>query len=1177
MRKTLIIFTLLFHYILVYSQMDISMGTKQPQIPSWESYEFIKYGKIGTSLYTGTVNYSIPIFTYKDKDFEIPISIDYATNGFRVNHKSGILGHGWMLDVPGVIIREIKGIPDELTEPTITPFNGGGILRGYKNCQKTDSLFGSIHGPHGGIFPGKFNNYSFTNGSETTPDLYSFNFCGYIGTFECNSNGGFTFFNLSNQSLGLSIEDFDETSNIRIVDNQGYEYVFEKDETYQKKKDDDKSEYQEKYDVILRWHLKSITAPNNRKIHFNYSNINQSDFEYNYYPQLNYYHSYSPSQTEDNSNFTQTIQIQKTYVSQLKNIIFPDNSKMYFEYENGGIEYRSYNSKTKPISGINKRLKNIRLTQNDKIIKSCQFEYQYQHPQTNNAGSITFLKNVTISGEGCYTFCYNDMYGYPFLGTTEYDHWGYYNGKGNGFPMSGFINYLEYDFLYNETISTDCKYPLFEAALSGTLNKITYPTGGFSCLEYEPHTYSKHVTRYSENLFTPELHTSETDIETGGIRIKSIKTFSSDNTLEETIDYEYKINGTNGSSSGILINCPRYGIKYLTQSNNSTPKSVTYYNLTNHIFDYNSTHIEYSRVSAKRSGRGRTDYEYSTYNEYTDLLISQEVDITIPFGVVDIFQSNNFLENIFTPLASYQTKRGKLIKESYYDNNGNLIKSITNNYSHPTVCEDTTLCIVGEIVKNVFFPRFNSWLKSTTTHDYSNDSFISKTTDYTYNNYGLPKTVTETTSNGNKLKTINYYVTDTITTTGIFLNMKNNHIMSDIIKQEKYRINGNDSTLLSSFKYDYYNPNETNTKLIRPRKAMEFIPGYGWKQKNTFQYDTIGNLIEETNPKGISKTYLWGYSNRHLISLLDNATFAETKTALEQANISYYDLTNFTDLSDLDFNSLQTLSSLLPLAMVNVYRYKPFAGVTEIVQPNSLKTFCSYDGYGRISDISNNSHHLIEQYNYNSVSIHDLKTDFSCNPYYYKNDIPEFTLNVTGGSGTYSHKWVIKNSNDSIVYEHKRDTTVFLADFENINLKSREQYTIECTTVDLISEETSVYSHDFFLKPKPLYFFDITENINLNLGTGSKTAYLSSDGTDTVTFALDVYTGGGLCTIKIGNNTFSYSGKNEANEITVQLNSGYNPVSIELENSFAETMVSIALISSESHEIDLPDILSIEF
>lgn len=57
------IFILLFHYILTYSQMDISMETKQPQIPSWDSYEFIKYGKIDTHLYTGTVKYNIPIFT----------------------------------------------------------------------------------------------------------------------------------------------------------------------------------------------------------------------------------------------------------------------------------------------------------------------------------------------------------------------------------------------------------------------------------------------------------------------------------------------------------------------------------------------------------------------------------------------------------------------------------------------------------------------------------------------------------------------------------------------------------------------------------------------------------------------------------------------------------------------------------------------------------------------------------------------------------------------------------------------------------------------------------------------------------------------------------------------------------------------------------------------------------
>lgn len=29
----------------------------------------MKYGKVGATLYTGTVNFSLSVFTYQDKDF----------------------------------------------------------------------------------------------------------------------------------------------------------------------------------------------------------------------------------------------------------------------------------------------------------------------------------------------------------------------------------------------------------------------------------------------------------------------------------------------------------------------------------------------------------------------------------------------------------------------------------------------------------------------------------------------------------------------------------------------------------------------------------------------------------------------------------------------------------------------------------------------------------------------------------------------------------------------------------------------------------------------------------------------------------------------------------------------------------------------------------------------------
>ena len=67
-RYTLIIVALFLSSLKGWAQLDIGMQNSQPVVPSWENYELMQYGKIGASMYTGTVNYSIPIYTYKDKE-----------------------------------------------------------------------------------------------------------------------------------------------------------------------------------------------------------------------------------------------------------------------------------------------------------------------------------------------------------------------------------------------------------------------------------------------------------------------------------------------------------------------------------------------------------------------------------------------------------------------------------------------------------------------------------------------------------------------------------------------------------------------------------------------------------------------------------------------------------------------------------------------------------------------------------------------------------------------------------------------------------------------------------------------------------------------------------------------------------------------------------------------------
>ena len=92
----------------------LSDGYFKPQSP--DVWSMIKYGDASINHYSGTLGLSIPIYTYKDSDFEIPVSIDYASSGYQPGTDCGVAGMGWYLNVGGAVTREVRGRPDDAVQ-----------------------------------------------------------------------------------------------------------------------------------------------------------------------------------------------------------------------------------------------------------------------------------------------------------------------------------------------------------------------------------------------------------------------------------------------------------------------------------------------------------------------------------------------------------------------------------------------------------------------------------------------------------------------------------------------------------------------------------------------------------------------------------------------------------------------------------------------------------------------------------------------------------------------------------------------------------------------------------------------------------------------------------------------------------------------------------------------------
>lgn len=190
----------------------LSDGYFKPQSP--DVWSMIKYGNANIDYYTGTLGISIPIYTYKDNNFEIPISIDYASSGFQPGSPSGLVGQGWYLNFGGAITREVRGIPDdaiqemydwrekadqemnkipwwdEYTFPDQGSYIYGhsvridGYAQSYFKTTPTDSLNIVYTGAAGQEYMPYWKDETNSRlGFETEPDVFNFKVLNYSGSF----------------------------------------------------------------------------------------------------------------------------------------------------------------------------------------------------------------------------------------------------------------------------------------------------------------------------------------------------------------------------------------------------------------------------------------------------------------------------------------------------------------------------------------------------------------------------------------------------------------------------------------------------------------------------------------------------------------------------------------------------------------------------------------------------------------------------------------------------------------------------------------------------------------------------------------------------------------------------------------------------------------------------------
>lgn len=1003
------LFVLFFCVVGTYaSAQQLGIG-RDPDIPTADVWNFINYGINEPSLYTGTNTVNIPFYVYRDPDFELPISFSYASNGYRPNMQTGILGLDWSLIVGGYVSREVKGLPDEFYNTDVLDSYAIGDLKefdpdnpyihtaaaGFMKVRSADNSMKDISETNsptlwtvlwGGSDVLCYKNLNSLNIGiaepflEVEPDIFRFNFMGYSGTFYLWYDDEIVIYdtNMPEDYFKIELID-DDLISIIITTADGYQYIFggysEVGDPYWEESFGSCS-YEYAYTGYddeatptgpfpIAWKLSKVIAPNGRMMLFTYSDNEPVN---NYRPAPNdVYAGLAADYHGDYYDYDRATPVLSQRGSSHLESIRCDSTLIRFEYYTDSIPHEKY--WLGDIFGTNYKLSKIEvISPENEVVRRCSMHYAF----ASNNNPITFLDKLVIDGEGEYSFSYIDQTGdFPIQGSFAVDHWGYYNGKvaEDMTPSRGLVNILQVDSVYDEIIvGTDNRQCNWQFARKGMLEKIVYPTGGYSTFEYEPHTVSAKVNRTSATMYNPVLETYETNSMTGGVRLRKIVNYDADDTVCDSTSYLYNLPGSD-LSSGVQLYFPRYGLGYLRHHITDGWTDITnglYLVRLNNVFSYGDKNVEYSSVAEVKSDGSFIRYDYDSYRSYADFemfwfdgkIMDREFD-------TNSFENDFVVQKIIAPVVSRRFLRGRLTSQKVYSADSTVQREIITNYRYePLIGEMPAIpMIIGDKYGLAIRYKGNNMVRHTVSRDYfdGGNSALGTTYDYDAKYKLRAKSVNGTHSRIEQYEYADEYASQG----GIYQAMLRRNLTGVPVSTTIYK---GSSTLIGGLRYQFDSLLMRNgTYAILP-VVSEVVDtdasdsdNIVWRENAYYVYDRLGRMIQQTDANGIAKCYVWGHNGLYPVAVVENATVSQIKTlGGELSSIDVSPLAGGLSVS------AETALRTIPNAAVTVYRYKPLVGVTSVTTPDGLSTYYEYTAAGKLKSITDSEGSPVSKYDYSN-------------------------------------------------------------------------------------------------------------------------------------------------------------------------------------------------------------------
>ena len=497
-------------FVLILSSISLS-AQDLPNVvpPSPEAASLGKFTEVPVSHYTGVPNISIPLTSYEVGGKTFSVGISYHARGIRVEEIASRVGIGWALNAGGQISRQVRHLVDERTNV------------GFMDNMLTDALASNT--PSKNFFSSSSvrSNYvsamsnTFDDTIDRLPDVFQLQVGGLSAKFIFNYEDDKPILQ-SFEDLDI-VESYDGTGRISsfiVTDAQGFKYYFGVSKNGARKAqnwEDNVGAYSfpsdDSYDVntnakVYReyntWLLMDIESPNGELASFSYNGETTFYFRRSY----------------DRLESSQSGSILVNHSSKVESYQFQLNE---INHNSGRISFESDSDFRLDVNG-GFALEAVKIYDNNfDLVKRFQL-YQTQREAVNDgnqhpdlktleieSSKRMFLDSITEFGKNnfskpAHVFTYNSQ-ALPNRFSNSQDYWGYYNGGNNGFylTLSDGINGI-----VNRQVNK-------EKSMAGILEKIRYPTGGYTKFYYE-HNRGKKGPEFDKIVIPAAINPVEKEI-----------------------------------------------------------------------------------------------------------------------------------------------------------------------------------------------------------------------------------------------------------------------------------------------------------------------------------------------------------------------------------------------------------------------------------------------------------------------------------------------------------------------------------------------------------------------------------------------------------------------------------------------------------------------------------------